>query len=263
MTNGRECRVAPLRERRAGLTVLEVLVILVVVGAILALVVMYLPRAAEAKRRTLCLERQRQLGAAVLAHHQARGAFPGYRQRVAERCASWVVPLLPHLGKKTLYDDWTSDAPPPAPHLYQLICPSAPPETVEGPKSSYVVNGGRAGGNTLATGVFFDHCVADPAKRLKMTLAYLNAHDGAARTLMLSERREPAVWSALNPPAAAVGFLWRAEGLSRDRPSSFHVGGFNAIYCDGRGEFLSDDIDPRVYRLLMTPNSEGKLKIDN
>jgi hypothetical protein len=250
------------RGERSGLTVLEALVILVVLGAIAALVVMYLPRAAESKRRTLCLERQRQLGAAVLAYHRTRGAFPGYRQRVAERCASWVVPLLPHLGRRGLYEAWTDETrdAPPASHLSRLICPSAPPETIAGPKSSYIVNAGRAGGNTLAAGVFFDHCVADPAKRLEMTLAYLIAHDGAGRTLMLSERREPAVWSELDPPAASVGFLWRAEGLSRDRPSSFHVRGFNVLYCDGRGEFLSDDLAPRVYRLLMTTNSEAALK---
>jgi hypothetical protein len=252
----------PAREKRAGLTLLEVLVILAVLGMLLALLAMYLPRAAESKRRMRCLDRQRQLGAAVLAYHQTHGAFPGYRQPVAERCPSWVAPLLPQLGQRGLYDDWTSEAEgaaPPAPHLYRLICPSAPPETVEGPKSSYVVNAGRAGGNTLATGVFFDHCVADPAKRLEMTLAYLAARDGAGRTFMLSERREPAVWSALHPPAAEVGFLWRAEGLSRDRPSSHHVRGFNVLYCDGRGEFMSDDIDARVYRLLMTPDSEAAL----
>ena len=40
----------------------------------------------------------------------------------------------------------------------------------------------------------------------------------------------------------------------RPRPSSAHVGGVNAIFCDGSGRFLNEQIDPRVYIKLITPN---------
>jgi prepilin-type N-terminal cleavage/methylation domain-containing protein len=42
-------------------------------------------------------------------------------------------------------------------------------------------------------------------------------------------------------------------------PSSNHSGGFHLTFCDGRSQFVSDDIEYRVYCLLMAPsNAEAK-----
>jgi prepilin-type N-terminal cleavage/methylation domain-containing protein len=41
------------------------------------------------------------------------------------------------------------------------------------------------------------------------------------------------------------------------RPSSAHSGGFLVTMCDGHSQFMSDDIDYRVYCLLMAPDSAG------
>lgn len=38
------------------------------------------------------------------------------------------------------------------------------------------------------------------------------------------------------------------------RPSSNHAGGVNAIFCDGAGKFLNQQIDPYVYIKLITSN---------
>lgn len=38
------------------------------------------------------------------------------------------------------------------------------------------------------------------------------------------------------------------------RPSSNHPGGFIATMCDGHSQFISEDIEYRVYCLLMTPD---------
>jgi prepilin-type N-terminal cleavage/methylation domain-containing protein/prepilin-type processing-associated H-X9-DG protein len=38
------------------------------------------------------------------------------------------------------------------------------------------------------------------------------------------------------------------------RPASAHPGGVNVMFCDGHGEFLSDDIDYTAYQQLLTPN---------
>jgi prepilin-type N-terminal cleavage/methylation domain-containing protein/prepilin-type processing-associated H-X9-DG protein len=41
------------------------------------------------------------------------------------------------------------------------------------------------------------------------------------------------------------------------RPSSFHSGGVNAIFCDGHAQFLSQNIAPAVYFQLMTPDERN------
>jgi prepilin-type processing-associated H-X9-DG protein len=44
--------------------------------------------------------------------------------------------------------------------------------------------------------------------------------------------------------AAAAGFA---------RPSSYHPGGLNVLFCDGHVRFMSDKIGYHVYQALMTP----------
>ncbi len=252
---------------RRGITAVEVAVLLVVAVLLLALVVMYLPQANAAKRRMLCAERLRALSQATLQFHQLEERFPGYRAILtpSERCVAWPVLLFPPLDRTTLYTAWSTAEAPPAPHLAELICPSTPAEPAEGPALSYVANAGGAERAELSSGVFFDHCPFDPADSLVMTLDYLTEHDGAEKTLMLSEHRRPAKWNALEPEAAEVGFLWYPDEQAETplalaaRPSSYHPGGFQVTYCDGHGDFLSYEIDGRVYRQLMTPASEVAL----
>jgi prepilin-type processing-associated H-X9-DG protein len=41
--------------------------------------------------------------------------------------------------------------------------------------------------------------------------------------------------------------------IASARPSSWHAGGVNVAFCDGRTEFLSEDVDYLVFARLMTP----------
>jgi hypothetical protein len=45
------------------------------------------------------------------------------------------------------------------------------------------------------------------------------------------------------------------QGIDYARPSSAHPGGFVATMCDGSSRFLSEDIEYRVYALVMAPAS--------
>jgi prepilin-type processing-associated H-X9-DG protein len=45
-----------------------------------------------------------------------------------------------------------------------------------------------------------------------------------------------------------------ADRFDRARPSSNHTGGVNVAFCDGRAQFVRQDMDYRIYCALMTPN---------
>jgi prepilin-type processing-associated H-X9-DG protein len=45
-----------------------------------------------------------------------------------------------------------------------------------------------------------------------------------------------------------------ANGLEWARPSSYHPGGVNAVFADGRTVFLNEEITYYVYQQLMTPH---------
>ena len=147
-------------------------------------------------------------------------------------------------------------------------------------------------------GVFHNMAILDKTfpyarRAMQVSIDYIARNDGTVNTLMLSENLDAASWrgySELN-----VGFCWwhfkqgesyginvkagerpgrkslghangrPIAGFSNNRrfarPSSFHTGGVNIIFCDGHGRFLRDDIPYRVYVQLMTPDSK-KAMID-
>jgi len=115
--------------------------------------------------------------------------------------------------------------------------------------------------------------------------------DGASLTLMLSENLQATEWfPTVKPPPAAglpaarvateadVGMVWWPAALAASRPtvwinqgrkdvvavpppaieyarpSSNHPGGVVAAYCDGRVEFLDEEIDYRVFQSKMAPH---------
>ena len=47
------------------------------------------------------------------------------------------------------------------------------------------------------------------------------------------------------------------------RPSSNHPGGFIVTMCDAHSQFMSEDVEYRVYCLLMAPNSQGAKRPSN
>jgi prepilin-type N-terminal cleavage/methylation domain-containing protein len=123
------------------------------------------------------------------------------------------------------------------------------------------------------------------------TMSYISKWDGTSNTLLLSENLDIPNWYPI--PAAPssgetasefnVGMVWFGgndvsttsgltsqttpaiglnqaaghgnTGITYARPSSKHPGGFVAAMCDGSVKYLSQDIQYRVYCLLMSPHS--------
>jgi len=121
---------------------------------------------------------------------------------------------------------------------------------------------------------------------------FSDMYDGASATILLSENLDAGSWSDTN--FGSIGFGARIETSNRvpwhygvlgngqssaikltgipttiadhinshslglratPRPSSNHPGGVVATFCDGRTRFLSETIDSKVYRELLTPSS--------
>jgi prepilin-type N-terminal cleavage/methylation domain-containing protein/prepilin-type processing-associated H-X9-DG protein len=69
----------------------------------------------------------------------------------------------------------------------------------------------------------------------------------------------PTWGTAGNPPTGQllnkqIGFT-PADDYDNGRPSSSHPGGFIVTMCDGHSQFMSEDIEYRVYCLLMAPDN--------
>jgi len=90
---------------RGGLTLVELLVVMAIIGLLAAMLIPTIQGAREASRRMTCLNHIRQLGLAAGVHHDARGRFPA-GSLIAADGTSWglTVPLLPYLEEQVLFN---------------------------------------------------------------------------------------------------------------------------------------------------------------
>ena len=91
--------------RHPGLTLVELLVVMAIIGLMAVMLLPAIQGAREASRRMVCLNNVRQLGLAAFMHHDARGRLPAGSLLTADGTA-WglTVPLLPYLEEQILFD---------------------------------------------------------------------------------------------------------------------------------------------------------------
>ena len=88
--------------RRRGLTLIEMLVVISVIGLVIAITLPAVMQAMEAARRVRCASNLKMIGLAIHQHDESRGAFPGGYGRPFD--ASFLVQILPYVEQTALYD---------------------------------------------------------------------------------------------------------------------------------------------------------------
>src|SRR5262249_14722343 len=130
--------VRPMRRRTtraaAGLTLVEVLVVIAIIAVLLGLVLPAVQHAREAANRARCQNNLHQLGLALHQYHDVQGQLPAARLDLPAP-HTWVPSILPYLELKALFDLYRFDRPWDDPAnqpvvqrpLPVLLCPSARP----------------------------------------------------------------------------------------------------------------------------------------
>ena len=220
-----------------GFTLVELLVVITVIGALMGMLLPAVNHFMEVSRRNTCTGNQHNLSLALINYEADRKGFPGYVNRVGPDAknwieASWVVMLLPQLGRSDLWEIWRqgkayvptatnqgsenssanssseSGAANPRKRLLRvLICPSSPPDEA-GPNdapNTYVVNAGYLGGPSAlasnavrqAYGVCFWNGVknGEAWDEARVTSDYITLSDGTSNTLLLSENIQAGAWA--------------------------------------------------------------------
>ncbi len=94
------------RIARAGFTLVEVLVVIVIIGILVAFLLPAIQAAREASRRSQCQNNLKQIGVAVQNHHDARRAFPMGRNGINQFAVSWAFFILPYMEETAVYNSW-------------------------------------------------------------------------------------------------------------------------------------------------------------
>lgn len=86
--------------QRFGVTIVEVLVVIGLIGVLIGLLVPAVQQSREAARRITCVGHQKQIGIALHQHLATFGRFPADN----EDCLSWQVKLMPMLEQAELFE---------------------------------------------------------------------------------------------------------------------------------------------------------------
>ncbi len=138
---------------RRGITLIEIMVVTAVIGMLAILGVAGVMAAREQSRKTVCANHLRQIGQALQAHATDNGTLPPGK---SPNSYSFLVPLLPYLDQRTIYNaiNFSADAFPGSDasginqtvgntSLSVLLCPSDPGSAGNPSATSYAGNRGR------------------------------------------------------------------------------------------------------------------------
>jgi prepilin-type N-terminal cleavage/methylation domain-containing protein len=98
--------------RRSGFTLVELLVVIAIIGVLVALLVPAIQAARETGRNVACRNNLRQLGLALLQHHEQLNTFPSGGESIDPPPDyqgwpygfSWYSRILPFIEQQALYD---------------------------------------------------------------------------------------------------------------------------------------------------------------
>ena len=208
-----------------------------------------------AARRMQCTNNLKQIALAMHTYHDANRQLPPVYtiDKNKKPLHSWRVLLLPYIEQMGLYEkirldepwdsEWNKQFHNQCPSGYQ--CPQAvskDPNIKKNGLTTYSVIVGKG-------------AYPDDGKRYEFSMIT----DGTSNTLYVVERSTPVCWM---DPANEITQEVAEKGINKEKDGigSVHPGGVNAGFFDGSVRFISETIDLKQLKALITRNG-GELII--
>ena len=202
--------------------------------------------------RTQCRNNLYQIGLGFHAYSDAYSTFPP--AQLGRTASSWRIALLPYIDERTvagMYDltqtwDSAANVPLQRKQVRSYSCPGRPMSFDSAGRffTSYVVPTGEE--------TIFSSQQGTPYSAIK---------DGTSNTLLIVEAcGTEIVWTKpqdveLSSYELSVNGPGSRNGQSDSLISSWHKGGAQVLLADGSAHFLSDAIDPKILRSLLTKDA--------
>jgi len=265
------------RSRQVGFTLVELLVVIAIIGVLIALMLPAVQAAREAARRTQCKNNFRQIGLALLLHHDAKGDLPvgcidkRKSKNPNGKQLSWLAATLPYLEQESLWEqldfnfayDSPINAKAASTPLPVYLCPSTARTTIDrqGPLTVPLAGSGFAlavadyGGNFGTTKVL---PVTNGVLFYDIPISLREITDGTSHTIAVSED-------------SGRGGEWHGEWINGENVFnqhfainqrqnneiwSDHPGGALTVNCDASASFLSESLDLHVLKALCTRSNQ-------
>ncbi len=261
------------RSARHGLTLVDVVVLIVIIGILIGLMLPAVRRVREPAERMQCANNLKQVILAFYNYSDSRSASGTQAEQVLppgcfgpgatpEERLSWMVVLLPYLEQNSEYQKfdlgkgYTANLPAGQTSFRAFQCPTlqkaAPVDAV-----TYYVT---------MSGIGLDAATRPAGASGNGFMGYdrqttwLMIKDGTATTIALME-----TGSNLGPWARGGTSTLRGldptdvPPIGDQRPFGGHPAGVNAAYADGSVHFLRPSIDPSILAALITIDGGERL----
>jgi prepilin-type N-terminal cleavage/methylation domain-containing protein len=262
-----------LRAHRPAFSLIELLVVISIITALIAMLLPAVQAAREVSRRTQCASNLRQLALAALSFHTAHSVFPSAGTTSSTSSDAWgqIGRLLPYLDQGVLVksinfnketsdpanaDAWTAPLP-------VLRCPSDG-DRLSGSSSQHVKNGwtrnsyrGNAGndnGEVSSAKVENNNGVFVTGRRVSAAQIL----DGVSMTALFSEAllgdgnddavTKPSDWFVISPPSHSKKDIY--DALTSVTPTA---GSASQVSYSGR-EYMTGQYLTTRYNHIMPPN---------
>jgi len=266
------------RVRRAGFTLIEILVVLAVIGVLTALLLPAVQSARSSARRVMCANQLRQLGLALHLYHDSHLCFPPGSYVMGPSFPmqtgwGWGAMVLPNVEQRVLYEQVDfgkgtavgSNLPLIARAISLWRCPA---ETSADQIQAFPLDHSPF---PLASG---NYCGSEGVLAAMSRVRISDIRDGTSRTLILGERMVQSGDNGALPftsawcGQAAFADVYEYRSVPHLSPSrmhpinvsssdplcfgSRHAGGANFMFADGAGRFLNENMDGNVFESLGT-----------
>lgn len=236
--------------RRRGLHPLAIVFIVLlalsvpIMGILVALLLPAVQAAREAARRVQCSNNIKEINVGLLTFENAHGHFPAIvdPNQLERPPCSWRVQILPHIGHEMLFPIYDLAQPWDAPDNQRMAgarpslyhCPSNP-ESEANEETDYLAVSGE--------GTVFPDVGSTTAG---------DCTDGASNTIMIVESHASGIhW--MEPRDMSINDVGRGvNGSAQGAIRGAHHGGANVGMVDGSVRFLSDNVDPAVFKAMTT-----------
>ena len=248
--------------RRAGFTLVELLVVMAIVGLLIALLLPAIQSARGAAFQTRCKNNLRQIGLGLNAYHAAKKSFPvGVKEwrrpgDSNKRQLAWSAYLLPYLEEQSLYNRLDLSTPFDSPEnelgaaqvLSVFVCPVSE-------RGDDLVDGR---GPTDYGGIYGERITSrnSPPKGILIndkSISLRQVRDGASHTLIVAEDSQFGDGQWINGRNLFdQAFAINAAPAFENDIRSDHVGGAHGTMADGSVHFLSEETDLLVVAAMCT-----------
>ncbi len=274
--------VRPPASRR-GFTLIELLVVIAIIAILIALLLPAVQQAREAARRSQCKNNLAQIGLAMHNYYQTWEVLPPgtvnpkgpIRWEEKGYHVSWTLALLPCLDQTSVFEHYDLTKGVYAQENAEVREVSI---SVYGCPSSYNSDYGKTPGGLQVGQTSYVGCHHDQEAMidvdqngvlfLNSSVRYAQIRDGASNTIFVGEKLDTKItlgWDSgtretlRNTSSINDEDRWKHRGQGDGPPApptevggfgSYHTGGAQFSLGDGSVRFISQNINPEVFRHL-------------